>query len=53
MRKSQRNRQHNGQTKKDKRVNIDLYKTKDRVTRNQLKSGVESEASEGYQFLRH
>jgi hypothetical protein len=53
MRKSERNRQHNGQAKKDKRVNIDLYKTKDWVTRNQLKSGVKSEAPEGYQFLRH
>ena len=40
-----KDRQHNGQKKKDKRTNNDLqnitHKTKDRVTRTPLKSGGE------------
>jgi hypothetical protein len=51
IRKSKNNRQHNGQKKKDKRTNNDLqnisYKTKDRVTRIPLKTGVNSGAPEG------
>ena len=42
--KSKKYRQHNGQTKKDKRTNNDLQnmkqKTKDRVTRTPLKNRV-------------
>ena len=41
IRKSKKNRQHNGQNKKDKRTNNDLQnktqKTKDRATRTPLK----------------
>ena len=44
IRKS-KDRQHNGQKKKDKSTNNDLHKiaqkTKDRVTRTPLKTGVE------------
>ena len=44
-----KDRQHNGQKKKDKRTNRDLqnitYKTKDRVTRTSLKTGDELECS--------
>ena len=44
IRKSKKNRQHNGQKKKDTRTNNDLqnitHKTKDRVTRTPLKTGV-------------
>ena len=40
IRKSKKNRQHNGQQKKDNRTNNDLqnitYKTKNRVTRTPL-----------------
>ena len=40
--KAMKDRQHNGQTKKDKRINNDLqnitHKTKDRVTRTPLKN---------------
>ena len=43
IRKSKKDRQHNGQKKKDKRTNNDLqnitHKTKDRVTRTPLKTG--------------
>jgi hypothetical protein len=43
--KSKKDRQHNGQKKKDNRTNNDLqritHKTKDRVTRTQLKTGGE------------
>jgi hypothetical protein len=43
IRKSKKNRQHNGQKKKDKRTNNDLQnihiKTKDRVRRTPLKTG--------------
>ena len=45
---SKKNRQHNGQKKKYKRTNNDLqntYKTKDRVTRTPLKTGVELRCS--------
>ena len=49
-------RQHNGQKKKDKRTNNDLQnitqKTKDRVTRTLLKTGVNSGASDVYLCLR-
>jgi len=49
-RKSKKNRQYNGQKKKDKRTNNDLQnttqKTKDRVTQNPLKQGVNSCAPE-------
>ena len=45
MRKSKKNRQHNGQKKKDKSTNNNLqnitHKTKDRVTRTPLKPGGE------------
>jgi hypothetical protein len=43
IRKSKKDRQHNGQRKNDKRSNNDLQnatqKTKDRVTRTPLKTG--------------
>ena len=46
-----KDRQHNGQKKKDKRTNHDLqnitYKTKDRVTRTPLKTGANSGVPEG------
>ena len=45
IRKSKKDRQHNGQKKKDKRTNNDpqniTHKTTDRVTRTQLKTGGE------------
>jgi hypothetical protein len=45
IRKSKKNRQHNGQKKKDKRTNNDLQniarKTKDQVTRTPLNTGCE------------
>jgi len=43
-----KDRQHNGQKKKDKRTNNDLQniQTKDRVTRAQLKTGLNSGAPE-------
>ena len=48
IRKSKKDRQHNGQKKKYKRTNNDLqnntHKTKDRVTRIPLKTGVNSGA---------
>jgi len=51
IRKSKKDRQHNGQKKKDKRRNNDLqnitYKIKDRVTRTPIKTGVHSGAPEG------
>ena len=51
IRKSKKGRQHNDQKKKDKRTNNDLqniaHKTKDRVTRTPLKTGVNSDATEG------
>ena len=37
-----KDRQHNGQKKKDKKT---IYKTKDRVTRTPLKTGVKSGAN--------
>ena len=51
IRKSKKNRQHNGQKKKDKRTNNDLictkhtHITKDRVTRIPLKTGGERRCS--------
>ena len=43
---SKKNRQHNGQKKKDKqRSTKHTYKTKDRVTRTPLKTGVELRCS--------
>ena len=43
IRKSKKDRQHNGQMKKDKRTNNDppntTQKTKDRVSRTTLKTG--------------
>ena len=49
IRKSKKNKQHNGQKKKDKKTNNDLqnitYKTKDRVTWTLLKTGVELRCS--------
>ena len=46
IRKSKKDRQHNGQKKTDKRTNNDLqnttHKTKDRVTRTALKTGDEN-----------
>jgi uncharacterized membrane protein YebE (DUF533 family) len=49
-RKRQKNRQHNGQKKKDQRTNNDLQnitlKTKDRVTRSLLKTMVNSSRKE-------
>ena len=42
IRKSKKNRQHNGQKKKDKqRSTKHTHKTKDRVTRTPLKTGGE------------
>jgi len=45
MRKLKKNRQHNGQKKKDERTNNHLqnitHKTKDQVTRTPLKTGNE------------
>jgi hypothetical protein len=37
IRKSKKDRQHNGQTKKDKRSTEQTHKTTDQVTRNPLK----------------
>ena len=49
IRKSKKNRQHNGQKKKDKQGSTYYtHKTKDRVTRTPLKTGVNSGAPEGY-----
>ena len=46
IRKSKKNRQHNGQ--KDKQQSTKhTHKTKDRVTRTPLKTGVNSGAPEG------
>jgi len=49
IRKSNKDRQHNGQKKKDKRTNNDLqnitHKTKDRVTRIPLKTESELRCS--------
>ena len=46
MRKSKKNRQHNGQKKKDKqRSTKHTYKTNDRVTRTPLKSAGELSCS--------
>jgi hypothetical protein len=46
-----KDRQHNGQNKKDKRTNNDLqkiiHKTKDWITRTPLKTEVNSDAPEG------
>jgi len=46
-----KNRQHNDKKKKDKRTNNDLqnitHKTKDRVTRIPLRTGINSGAPEG------
>jgi hypothetical protein len=46
-----KDKQHNGQKKRDKKTNNDLqnitHKTKDRVTRTPLKPGVNSGAPEG------
>ena len=48
IRISKKNRHHNGQKKKYKRTNNDLqYKTKDRVARTPLKTGVNTGATEG------
>ena len=45
IRKSSKNRQHNGQKKKDKqRSTRHAHKTKDRVTQTPLKTGVNSGA---------
>jgi hypothetical protein len=45
IRKSKKDRQHNGQKRKDNRTNNDLqritHKTKDRATRTRLKTGGE------------
>ena len=55
IRISKKNRQHNGQKKKDKRTNNDLQntsqKTKDRATQIPLKSGMNTGAPEGYVAL--
>jgi hypothetical protein len=55
IRISKKNRQHNGQKKNYKRTNNDLqsitHKTKDRVTRASLKTGVISGAPEGSTIL--
>ena len=48
IRISKNNRPHNGQKKKYKMTKTTIYKTKDRVTRTQLKPGVNSGAPEGY-----
>jgi hypothetical protein len=57
MAKRQKDRQHNGQKKKDKGTTTickTLHnKTKDRVTQAPLKPGVNSGAPEGKQFLLH
>ena len=46
MRKSKKNKWHNDQKKKNKRINNDLqnitHKTKDRVTQTPLKTGGEN-----------
>ena len=48
IRKSKKNRQHNGQKKKDKqRSTKHTHKTKDRVTRTPLKTGGELRCSGG------
>ena len=48
IRISKKNRHHNDKKKKYKRTNNDLqYKTKDRVTRTPLKTGVNTGAPEG------
>ena len=51
IRKSKKNRKHNVHKKKDKRINNDLqnitHRTKDRVTRIPLQTGVNSCAPEG------
>ena len=48
IRKSKKNRQHNGQKQKDKhRSTKHTHKTKDRVTRTPLKPGMNSGAPEG------
>ena len=51
IRKSKKDRIHNGQKEKDKRTNNDLqsitHKTQDRVTRTRLKTWVNSGAPEG------
>ena len=51
IRKSKKNRHHNGQKMKDKRTNNDLQNTsqitKDRVTQTPLKTGVELSSPEG------
>jgi hypothetical protein len=45
---SKKNRQHNGQQKKDKqRSTNNTHKTKDRVARTPLKTGVKSAVPEG------
>ena len=52
IRKSKKDRQHNGQQKKEKRTNNDLqnihYKTKDRVTQTLLNPQVNSCVPERY-----
>ena len=52
-----KDKQHNDQKKRDRRPNNNLQnttqKTKDRVTRTPLKTGVNSGAPEGSQFLLH
>ena len=48
IRKSKKDRQHNGQKKKDKKQSTKhTHKTKDRVTRTPLKLGVNWGASKG------
>ena len=50
MCKTKKDRQHNGQEKKDKRRNNDTrhtHKTKDQVTRTPLNTGVKSGAPDG------
>ena len=48
IRKSKKNRQHNGQKKKDKqRATKHTHKSKDRVTRTPRKTGGELSAPEG------
>ena len=55
--KSKKDRQNNLQKKKAKRTNNDLqnitHKTKDRVTRTPLKTGINSGARKGKLFLLH
>ena len=55
IRKSKKNRQHNGQKKKDKRKNNDIqnitHKTKDRLTRTPLNT--EGALRKVKQFLLH